>query len=223
MAFFPKSSVESPPMFETRFVDAFSRTHWSAVPLIYLPVVSLLVWYGVARGGISLSASAGLLLGGVFTWSFTEYWLHRTAFHWTPATSWGPRFHFFLHGVHHTWPRDRYRLVMPPAFSIAVFWIFLGIFSLLLGTWALPFHAGFTIGYVTYDLTHYYVHHHAPKWGLLKALRRHHLMHHAKKYENTKFGVSSPLWDHVFGTVGHATPKEANEAIVEANASTVAD
>ena len=55
-----------------------------------------------------------------------------------------------------------------------------------------PFFAGFTIGYLFYDGTHYFVHHFAPtsRWG--KFLRRHHMTHHFADHDGG-FGVSSPL------------------------------
>ena len=36
------------------------------------------------------------------------------------------------------------------------------------------------------------------RWG--KYLRRHHMLHHFKDHD-LYFGVSTPLWDFVFGTV----------------------
>ena len=108
--------------------------------------------------------------------------------------------HFLVHGVHHTWPRDKFRLVMPPAVSITLFFLFLGIFYLLLGgrsVW--PFHSGFVTGYMAYDLTHYYVHHSKPKTRYGRALKKHHMLHHFKASES-RFGVSSMFWDYIFGT-----------------------
>jgi sterol desaturase/sphingolipid hydroxylase (fatty acid hydroxylase superfamily) len=196
----PKPSPTSPPMFESPFIDRFSRVH-PLCPVAFFPVAVLLLWYGAARGQIGILASAVLALAGYTTWTLTEYWLHRTLFHWVPRAPWGERFHFLMHGVHHDWPRDRYRLVMPPAVSITLFWAFLGLFWLALGPWVWPFHAGFAIGYAGYDLTHYYIHHHRPRWAWLKAVRSHHLKHHAPRADHGgKFGVSTTLWDHVFRT-----------------------
>jgi sterol desaturase/sphingolipid hydroxylase (fatty acid hydroxylase superfamily) len=187
-------------MFESPFIDRFSRVHPMS-PLLFVPAALYLLWYAVAAAGVGPLRAAGLAFGGFLTWTFTEYWLHRTFFHWVPDTSWGPRMHFLVHGVHHDWPRDRYRLVMPLAVSLTLFWAFLGLFVLLLGPLAWAFHAGFTVGYVTYDLTHYYIHHHRPRWRWVKAVRRHHLSHHAPKAAHGgKFGVSTTLWDHVFRT-----------------------
>lgn len=198
---FPKPSPESPPMFENRFIDRFSRTHPAVVPALFVPATVVLLWYGVTRAGLGWAASLGLSACGFITWTLTEYWLHRLFFHWLPAGRWGERMHFVVHGVHHKWPRDRYRLVMPPAVSISLFWLFLGLFLALFGRFAWAFHAGFVVGYMFYDLMHFYIHHYRPRWGWLKAIRRHHLIHHAPRADHAgKFGVSTPLWDHVFRT-----------------------
>ncbi len=198
---FLKASPESPPMFESRLVDAFSRTHAATVPILFGPAVAALIYWSIARAGLGWVDTGLLAGGGLLAWTLTEYWLHRTFFHWVPSTSWGARLHFLVHGVHHRWPRDKYRLVMPPAVSLSLFALFLGLFALLLGPRAWAFHAGFTLGYLAYDMIHYYVHHFAPRNRWLKALRRHHMLHHFKKgYEERHFGVSSPLWDRVFRT-----------------------
>lgn len=197
-----RATPDSPRMFESDFIDFFSRTHWTVVPLMFVPAMVALLWHGVMRAGVGLGLAVALWVGGALTWSLTEYWLHRTFFHWVPAGIWGERMHFLVHGVHHKWPKDKYRLVMPPAVSITLFFVFLGIFYLLLGSrlvW--PFHAGFVFGYMSYDVTHYYVHHYNPKTKYGLALKKHHMLHHFKNPES-RYGVSSMLWDYVFGTKG---------------------
>jgi len=187
-------------MFDNDFVDYFSRTHFSVVPILYVPAVSLLVWYSIARAEVSVSATAWLAVGGFFAWTFSEYWLHRTLFHWIPPGRIGERMHFLVHGVHHTWPRDKYRLVMPPAVSIGLFVFFLTFFLITLGTtYAWAFHAGYVLGYMYYDLMHYYIHHGRPRTEYGKRLRRHHMVHHFKT-PTKRFGVSFKFWDYVFGT-----------------------
>ena len=60
---------------------------------------------------------------------------------------------------------------------------------------------GFTVGYLTYDLTHYATHHFPMRSGIGRYLKRYHMMHHYKTPDQ-RFGVSSPLWDIVYGTGG---------------------
>ncbi len=217
MGLFPKPSAESPPMFESEFIDKFSRTHWSIVPILFLPAAAILTWISLSRTDVSVLSTAGLIAGGFLAWTFTEYWLHRTAFHWVPDASWGDRFHFLLHGVHHNWPRDRYRLVMPPAVSITLFWFFLGLFWLTMGDYGWAFTAGFALGYMNYDCSHYFIHHVSPKTAWGRNLRKHHLAHHSPKYaDSCKFGVSTTLWDHVFRTYTLKAGAEKSEAAQKA-------
>jgi sterol desaturase/sphingolipid hydroxylase (fatty acid hydroxylase superfamily) len=139
-------------------------------------------------------------------WTFAEYILHRYVFHWTNETAWGKRIHFLLHGVHHEYPSDKDRLVMPLLTSVPLAVVFYSLFTLTMGRGiGEPFFAGFVVGYLFYDGTHYYVHHFVPttRWG--KFLRRHHLTHHFADHDGG-FGVSTPLWDLVFRTMPAKKP-----------------
>jgi dihydroceramide fatty acyl 2-hydroxylase len=190
----------SPPLFESRFLDFFSRIHPSIPALIYLPViVALLVFAG--RGGTGALEMSLLALAGVGLWTLAEYWLHRKFFHWEPDHPVGRRLHFIIHGVHHEHPNDRLRLVMPPGASIPLAVLFFGFFYLAFGLpAAFPLFAGFLLGYLIYDYTHYYVHHYVPKSQIGKRLREQHMRHHFQDHR-FGFGVSSPLWDVVFRTL----------------------
>lgn len=197
----PKPTESSPPMFESRFIDRFSRVHPATVPLLYVPAMLGLLYWAVAREGVSIPGAALLFSAGLLSWSLAEYWLHRKLFHWVPAGKLGERMHFILHGVHHDYPNDKLRLVFPTAASVTLFFLFLGIYVLAFGSAGYAIHAGFVLGYMIYDLGHYYLHHFQPKWKWARAWRRHHMMHHAQKVDTArKFGVSSTLWDHVFRT-----------------------
>jgi sterol desaturase/sphingolipid hydroxylase (fatty acid hydroxylase superfamily) len=66
-----------------------------------------------------------------------------------------------------------------------------------------PLFAGFILGYLAYDLIHYATHHFMMRKGALKFLKRYHMQHHYKTPDR-RFGVSSPLWDMVFGTMPQA-------------------
>jgi len=197
-------------MFQSDFVDFFSRIPWWVVPVLYVPTTIAFVALSV-RAGVSLGIVALELGVGWLTWTLLEYWLHRTVFHWVPNAWWGERFHFFLHGVHHQWFNDRYRLVMPPAVSITIAVVLFSALSLVAGllsawitpSWVYAYFAGIVLGYMIYDCTHYYIHHAKPRTRLGLALRAHHNKHHHNpKYADLKYGVSATLWDHVFGTYG---------------------
>lgn len=196
----PAPSHQSPPIFQTAWLDRLSRTPWFVVPTLFVPAALGLWLWGASLVGAG--AALGLAAAGALAWTLAEYWLHRTLFHWQPKSPWGPRLHFFLHGVHHAMPHDPYRLVMPLFVSIPLFFAFLGFWQLTLGPWAPGFHAGFVLGYVAYDLTHYFVHHGRPRSRWMRLLRGHHMSHHFnRQQQERRFGVSTRLWDRVFGTL----------------------
>lgn len=196
----PWAGPDSPRMFESDLLDAFSRTHFLFVAIVFVPAVVAL--YGVSLyRGVSMPMTAAVALGGMLAWTLVEYWLHRTLFHWVPKASWGVRLHFLIHGVHHDHPNDRYRLVLPPGASLPLFVLFLLLWVSVFGIYGWAFHSGFAGGYVVYDLTHYYLHHGKPRAKWLRRLQGHHMSHHFnKRFAEKRFGVSSPLWDVVFRT-----------------------
>ena len=188
----------SPPMFESKVLDWFTRVHPAVPVVIYLPAIVVLAAMGVGRTGPFVAAL--LALGGYAAWTLTEYWLHRVVFHYEPTHPLAVRLHWMMHGVHHDHPNDPLRLVMPPSVSLPLALAFGLIFWLVLGSAAAPaFMAGFTAGYLAYDMIHYHVHHHRPRSALGRRLRELHMRHHFQDHERG-FGVSAPWWDRVFGT-----------------------
>ena len=188
----------SPPMFENRWLDKLSRVHPATPLVIYGPVIVALIVLGASR--MSALATVGAVAGGYVVWTLTEYWLHRLVFHFEPDNAFGHRLHFIIHGVHHDHPNDPKRLVMPPGASIPLALLFTALFVVVLGSplW-MPFEGGFLAGYLAYDMTHYYLHHHRPSSRLGKRLRELHMRHHFQD-DTTWFGVSAPWWDQVFRT-----------------------
>ncbi|KAJ8545288.1 hypothetical protein K7X08_017871 [Anisodus acutangulus] len=62
---------------------------------------------------------------------------------------------------------------------------------------------GGLLGYVMYDVTHYYLHHGKPTIEVPKSLKKYHLNHHFR-IQNKGFGITSSFWDKVFGTLPHS-------------------
>jgi len=202
-----KRSDEPIRLFESDFLEFFTHIHPAVVAVIWLPVAAYFLIRAVQTvppGTPPLYIPVALLLG-LFIWTLAEYTLHRFVFHFKPRTSWQERLSFLFHGVHHAQPRSKTRLVMPPAVSLPLGMLFYSLFYLIVGAvldathWLAPLFAGFVLGYLLYDLSHYAMHHWRMQRGYFKIIRRHHMLHHAKT-PNQRFGVSSPLWDHVFGT-----------------------
>src|SRR5919107_2709678 len=188
----------SPPMFNSPWLDRFTRVHPAVPVVIFLPAIVALFAFGAGRAGFW--NAVGLFAGGYAVWTLTEYWLHRVVFHFEPEGGIGARLHWMIHGVHHDHPNDPMRLVMPPSASIPLALLFGAVFWLLLGgDNATAFTAGFLAGYLAYDMVHYAVHHHVPRSAVGRKLRELHMRHHFQDHERG-FGVSAPYWDRVFGT-----------------------
>lgn len=194
-------------LFKSDYLEFFTHIHPAVVLLLFVPVVLYFGYLGMielgARAGFGAVIAAGV--AGFFVWTLTEYLMHRFVFHYEPthpALKW---VWYLIHGVHHEQPQCKTRLVMPPILSIPLAFFFFGLFRAigsLVGAplWVAPAYAGFVVGYLAYDMLHYAEHHLSMKWGVLKFLKRYHLLHHFKTPDD-RFGVSSPIWDVVFGTL----------------------
>ena len=195
---FVSNKNESVRMFRSDLLEFFTHIHWSTPLWIYVPLTAWMVYLSASRG-LSAGLIAALVLGGIVIWSFVEYTMHRFVFHYEPKSRWGKRLHFMLHGVHHDYPNDASRLVMPPVVSLPLAVIFYALFVVLFGRFAPAVFAGLLAGYLFYDTVHYATHHFAMKGGVWLWLKKYHLRHHYQDDE-IGYGVSSPLWDYVFRT-----------------------
>ena len=197
---FVSNKDETVRMFKSDFMETMSRVHWTVPLILYIPIISVLIYRGFEVYDLPLEDISLYFAIGIVVWTFTEYTLHRFVFHYEPTSNWGLRLHFILHGVHHDYPKDSKRLVMPPSVSIPLAAFFYVIYYYIMGSALLsPFFAGFLTGYLFYDTTHYAVHHfnmHSKFW---LAIKNHHMKHHYQDAQKG-FGVSQPTWDYVFKT-----------------------
>ena len=187
-------------LFKNQYLEFLTKTHPLVIWGMYLPILVLLPYYSLQVlhfKGVSVFL---LLMGGVFFWSFTEYLLHRFAFHYNAESEFGKKIHYVLHGNHHEYPRDKERLFMPAAPSLIIASVLFLLMYLVLGKNVFPFFPGFMFGYLIYGSMHYAIHAWNPPFKWMKGLWRNHHLHHYKNDERG-FGVSSTLWDHVFGTM----------------------
>jgi len=190
---------ETVRMFESDFIEFFSRVHPATPLLLYMPVIGYMLYLSLWQRKLSILAVGGLFLLGIVLWTLLEYLIHRYIFHYEPKSHLGKRLHYIVHGVHHDYPNDARRLVMPPSISVPLAVLFYILFLLIFGRLAPGVFAGLVFGYVCYDMLHYATHHFPMKRGLWLWLKQYHLRHHYKD-DDAGFGISSPLWDFVFGT-----------------------
>jgi len=141
-----------------------------------------------------------LFAGGFFLFTLFEYLMHRYLFHLPATNPKREKFVYTMHGVHHDYPKDKSRLAMPPLVSLILATLFFIIFRGLMGDYSFGFLAGFLMGYTVYLAIHYSIHAFRVPGNFLKTLWHHHSIHHYREPDRA-FGVSSPLWDIVFGTM----------------------
>ena len=202
---FISNKDESVRMFDSNFLDFFSRVHFTVPLILFIPVVLYFLYKAIFVFHIAALPLVGYFAIGFLVWTFAEYTLHRFVFHFHHDSDFGRKMHFIFHGVHHDYPNDTYRLVMVPSMSVPLAFVFYGLFYLILGAeLASAIFPGFVAGYLTYDMTHYVVHHANWKNQYFQNLKKHHILHHFK-YPDQGYGVSSTLWDKVFGST---YPKE---------------
>ncbi|KAG0076849.1 fatty acid alpha-hydroxylase, partial [Podila epicladia] len=92
------------------------------------------------------------------------------------------------------------RLVMPPALAVALaIPINKLIHSALPDSQAYAVFSGLLLGYVLYDMTHYYLHHAKVFKIHFREMKTYHLAHHYKNFEGG-YGITSKIWDKVFNT-----------------------
>jgi len=178
-------------LFRSSFLEALTRTN----PLLHVVTYGSIVLLFFSMNDLTLAYTLLSVISGIIGWTLTEYLVHRFLFHMTES-----KFQYLIHGVHHEFPKDQERLMMPPIPGILILSIITITWSIILGKYLFAFMAGFTMGYLLYTFIHFLIHARKPIRGF-KFIWAHHLKHHSPKFENAAFGVSSPIWDWIFRTM----------------------
>lgn len=175
-------------------LDTLTKTNVYSYYSIYLSLFFYFSWSALIHRNFIFTFFIGL-----FLWSFAEYCMHRFSFHLKSTNPFLKLSTFIFHGVHHAYPREVSRSLTPLIFSLPLAAMFYVIFKLIFVNQVDGVFAGFLSGYLIYTVIHDSTHHFSMNYPVLRQLKRHHMHHH---YFDTdkNFGVSSPLWDFVFGT-----------------------
>jgi 4-hydroxysphinganine ceramide fatty acyl 2-hydroxylase len=230
----PRHVKDSARLFGPDILEMFTRTSWYVVPMVWGPITMFLAVLSMLQFSNSSFTAQHLLnsfsspstivnalstksfaqfvpcfLAGNVIWTLLEYFLHRFLFHIDdvlPDANWALVLHFLLHGIHHYLPMDRLRLVMPPILFFTLSYPFTQLGHLIFPkAIANGIIAGAYTFYILYDCMHYALHHtRLPQY--MAEMKKYHLAHHYKNFE-LGFGVTSKIWDYVFGTVLPVTSK----------------
>jgi sterol desaturase/sphingolipid hydroxylase (fatty acid hydroxylase superfamily) len=187
-------------LFKNPILEKLTRTHISVPLIIFFVYSTALLYWSITHTTLSVWATIGTFFAGILVFTWVEYQVHRHVFHMKTYTDLRTKLQYTLHGVHHEFPKDKDRLAMPPLLSVTIATILLLLFKLVLGDFVFSFLPGFLVGYAGYLSVHYMVHAFPPPKNIFKALWVNHGVHHYKDGEII-FGVSSPLWDYIYGTM----------------------
>jgi sterol desaturase/sphingolipid hydroxylase (fatty acid hydroxylase superfamily) len=186
-------------LFEQKGLNSLTKTPvWLSI-IVYTLIWAALILAHKIFGSASALSSVLIYLFAMGFWTFFEYMAHRFLFHWVNDNPKVQRFHYLIHGVHHDYPRDEERLIMPIVPGFILVCVLTAIFIIPFGSNTFIWMAGFINGWAIYVSIHYMVHAYQPIQSL-KILWTHHAKHHYKAGDKA-FGVSSPFWDKVFGTM----------------------
>lgn len=194
---YPKQ--DSPRLFQNKVLEFLTKTHPLTIDAMYILLGAFFIHFYYQNFSQNLVQIVLIFIVGFFTWTFFEYMMHRFLYHDLKDASYSNKFNYLFHGIHHEYPSDQSRVVLPVLPSLLFATIFFGLFYLILGKHAFVFSAGFLIGYISYMTIHYAVHRFpAPKrfsfWWTF------HNIHHYQQHDRA-FGVTNPFWDMLFGTM----------------------
>lgn len=187
-------------LFKSHYLEYLTKTHPLVIWGIYFPVISVMLYFSMVQMEQPLSKLVFLFLAGILFWTFFEYIMHRFLFHLVPKTERMKKISYVMHGNHHHYPRDKQRLFMPPVPSLILATFVFSLMYLVLNDTVFMFFPGFILGYLMYGSMHYAIHAWNPPFKWMKPLWRNHHLHHYKN-EHQGFGVSTTLWDRLFGTM----------------------
>jgi len=212
-------------MFRADWMEALSHVRPWVPHVLYVPVIIATLWLGFRA--LTPLQVAGWFAVGLLVWTVLEYVIHRWLFHppqWIeddtrrivgglevtdpvmPALpTFRHKFYFLVHGVHHDYPNDSTRLVMPPSVSVPLAIAFWYAFRAAFGVASPAAFAGLIVGYLAYDTIHHGTHHASASSMLARIWKKRHFRHHYAD-SSRDFGVSNPLWDVVFGTKSTGKP-----------------
>ena len=143
-----------------------------------------------------MSLAIAFSVGGA-TWTLGEYVLHRGLMHQLRGRGMASYEHLKHHAIRGYYANTRDKLLTAAGVTALLFpltWPLLGAAG------AGSFCAGFSVAYLAYEVLHRRAHTHPPRTRYGRWLRKSHLTHHFVT-PHGNFGVTTPIWDRIFGTL----------------------
>ena len=145
----------------------------------------------------SLTIGIGCYLVGVFTWTLAEYLLHSKLGHKKKKKN-----PFTVEHIRHHRDTDYFAKTSKKLLAATIVLCLATPIVGMILTWLIGFTFAFGLSsmYLVYELLHRRAHTHGPQGPYGRWLRKHHFHHHFKN-PKVNHGVTSPVWDIVFGTL----------------------
>lgn len=154
------------------------------------------VWHDTARQLVLWILAVVI---GAMLWTLAEYGLHRFVLHRVAPFA-------QMHKAHHRMPLAL--IGTPTVLSLGIIFgaVFLPARALTSINIAVGLTVGIMAGFLWYGVVHHAIHHSKPRTLAmrLRLATRRHAQHHYSG-ESGNFGVSTSLWDYLFGTALNAT------------------
>ncbi|MBI3136110.1 MAG: sterol desaturase family protein [Bacteroidetes bacterium] len=194
-----KPNENAPELFKSKFLNKLTWSHPALIFSLYALISAVLIYVGTIHFELHTNTVMILSLTGLFSWTLGEYLMHRFLYHEISNAGYDKGVRYIFHGIHHRYPNDASKVVLPPLPSLLIAAVFFLVFYVLMGRYALAFGPGFMMGYSVYMWVHYAVHKY-PSPKRFNFWWKHHNIHHFQQHDRA-FGVSTPIWDYVFGTM----------------------
>jgi sterol desaturase/sphingolipid hydroxylase (fatty acid hydroxylase superfamily) len=153
------------------------------------------------NGDFSPLRVIGYFITGLLTWGFYEYATHRWVLHRVPKAQGFNLPGNITHLRHHADPDSLQRLNVQLQESIPVCIVYCLLAWAITGSWQLTtyLYTGLIAGYFFYEFLDFQAHHGTTRNRVVRYFRKYHLLHH--HYDaKVRYGVTSPLFDIIFGT-----------------------
>ncbi len=143
-----------------------------------------------------MTFGVAMFVAGLLGWTLLEYAIHGGMAH-LHQTFISP-----IHAMHHRDPHAVFAIGtwLPSLVVLAVLVVLFGTAP------GVIFYFGLLCGFAAYEVIHYRIHFASRLTSIEQRLRAHHLVHHLRRPQHC-LGVTTGLWDRVFGT--ELSPREA--------------
>jgi sterol desaturase/sphingolipid hydroxylase (fatty acid hydroxylase superfamily) len=182
-----------------------SRSRRRMMPVTIIYSAHLLALLTLAALSSQLLRALTFVALGLVVWTLLEYLVHRFILHvaFPPSGGWHLRLLHRLfdasHADHHAQPWDGYHI------NGHLDTLFVAVWLVPLSFLAPPFTASAAVaavfvGYAAEEWAHHAMHFDNFRWRYFQYVRRRHLYHHSRLGVGTAYGITSDVWDKVFGT-----------------------